>query len=298
MRSSTSSRPTPLVAWVGSTGKNRPVATAACRSSRRRLGVHLLTLEVALEQGVVLGLLDDRLDDRPRRRSASPRGADASSEASDSRSSSPVTVVAGPSGWTGRASGCASPKTRRQVATVSSKSARACSRRVTAMARGIPTAEHSRHSILVASSTPSAPETTKRAASAALSPARTSPTKSGLPGVSTRLTTTSPLAKLAATSPVDAARSSSLGRRPSTRAATRCSKSVLLPAPGGPTSTTLRICCGLLGAGASSPPDERFMTSPSTRPPLPHKGLEGANRAYAVRSRPRARAPDRTGPEA
>ena len=69
------------------------------------------------------------------------------------------------------------------------------------MARGIPVAAHSRHSIRVASSRPSAPEMTKRAASAALSPARTSPTKSGLPGVSMRLTTTSPLAKLAAARP-------------------------------------------------------------------------------------------------
>ena len=46
-------------------------------------------------------------------------------------------------------------------------------------ARGIPTAEHSRHSSETGRSMSSAPDTTKTAASAARSPARRSPTKSG-----------------------------------------------------------------------------------------------------------------------
>ena len=54
----------------------------------------------------------------------------------------------------------------------------------------MPTAAHSCHNCTVIASTPSHAETTKSAASAARRPARSSPTKSAEPGVSSRLTLT------------------------------------------------------------------------------------------------------------
>ena len=81
----------------------------------------------------------------------------------------------------GTSSGCASPNVRRQRATVSAKSARACSSLVTATARGLSIAAHSRHNSRVASSISSFAGTTNSTASAARRPARTSPTKSGVP---------------------------------------------------------------------------------------------------------------------
>ena len=54
-------------------------------------------------------------------------------------------------------------------------------------ARGMPTWLHSCHSDLVGSSTPSFAAITNSAQSAARNPARSSPTKSAYPGVSTRL---------------------------------------------------------------------------------------------------------------
>ncbi len=63
-------------------------------------------------------------------------------------------------------------------ATTASKSARAWSSLVTTTARGMLTAAHSRHNAFVGSSTPSLAATTNIAASAARSPARSSPTKS------------------------------------------------------------------------------------------------------------------------
>ena len=85
------------------------------------------------------------------------------------------------------------PKCAWQSARVAAKSASRASSWVMTTARGIPTISHSCHSARLCASAPSAAETTKRAASAALSPARTSPTKSGLPGASRRVTTTDPL---------------------------------------------------------------------------------------------------------
>ncbi len=79
------------------------------------------------------------------------------------------------------------PKARWHSSTAAVKSARAWSRWVIAMARGMPTSAHSVHSSPVAPSTPSTALTTNRAASAARRPARSSPTKSGYPGVSSRL---------------------------------------------------------------------------------------------------------------
>ena len=67
-------------------------------------------------------------------------------------------------------------------------------------------------------STPSTAETTKRAASAALSPARTSPTKSGWPGVSTKLTFTPSWTTLATASDTE---------RPSRRSTSSWSQTVV-----------------------------------------------------------------------
>ena len=89
----------------------------------------------------------------------------------------PVTLLS--AAWTGRYTGWASPNTRWQMAMVSSKSERGMSSLLTATMRGIPTAAHSCQSSAVAPSMPSAPEMTKMAASAARSPARSSPMKSG-----------------------------------------------------------------------------------------------------------------------
>ena len=71
----------------------------------------------------------------------------------------------------------------------SRRSRRRAGGRVRAMttARGMVTAAHSSQTATVAGSTPSAALTTNRAASAARSPARSSPTKSAYPGVSMRL---------------------------------------------------------------------------------------------------------------
>ena len=88
------------------------------------------------------------------------------------------------------ASGSSPPKNVSQVRVICSKSERAASRCVTTMARGMPTAAHSSHTMRVAPamvSGPSDAETTKRAASAARRPALSSPTKSAYPGVSRRL---------------------------------------------------------------------------------------------------------------
>ena len=152
--------------------------------------------EVPVEQRLVLGLLDDRLDQRvpvllddlgfgfvrlARGRLAAAIVGDAATQEVDRTDD--VTILdqrcaerPGPS-----------PNTRRQRAIDSSKSARDCSSLVTAIARGMFVVSHSRHSSRVASSISSLADTTNSTASAARSPARTSPTKSGLPGVSSRL---------------------------------------------------------------------------------------------------------------
>ena len=95
----------------------------------------------------------------------------------DSRPIRPCRSVPAPP--TGRYSGAtASPKASRHAFRAWSKSPRWWSIFVMTTARGIPTAAHSSHSILVRPSTPSVAETANRAASAARSPALRSPVKS------------------------------------------------------------------------------------------------------------------------
>ena len=124
----------------------------------------------------------------------------------------------------------------------------------------MPTSAHSRHSEVVASSTASLAAITKRAQSAARSPARTSPTKSAYPGVSTKLIlvprwTTGAMASEMERSCARSDSSKSQTVEPSwivpARAmapaeASSVSTKVVLPEPPGPTSTTLRIRSGLL----------------------------------------------------
>ena len=80
---------------------------------------------------------------------------------------------------TGRYSGAtASPKASRHASSVAWNSARWWSILVMTTARGMPTAAHSSHSILVTPSIPSVAETANSAESAARSPALRSPVKS------------------------------------------------------------------------------------------------------------------------
>ena len=124
----------------------------------------------------------------------------------------------------------------------------------------MPTSAHSRHSALVPSSTPSLAAITNSAQSAARSPARTSPTKSAYPGVSTRLIlvwrwTTGAMAREMERPCFSSASSKSQTVVPSLTVPARgmapaeassVSTKVVLPEPPGPTSTTLRIRSGLL----------------------------------------------------
>ena len=187
-RSYSSSMPIPDGAWVATIGKNRAVAIAARRS---------------------VATVSNSMSSPFRCRSSSTSSSDSSmidsisgprrSSISSSSSASGSRAVAAPSRYsatvrrsrltsrtmlpslsTGMSIGWASPNTRWQCATVWSKSARACSSLVTATARGSPITAHSRQSNRVASSMSSSlAATTNNAASAARSPARTSPTKSG-----------------------------------------------------------------------------------------------------------------------
>jgi len=65
------------------------------------------------------------------------------------------------------------------MTTVAASDVRGMSSFVTTTARGVPSAAHSSHSDTVIGSMSSAAETTNRAESAARSPARNSPVKSG-----------------------------------------------------------------------------------------------------------------------
>ncbi len=141
------------------------------------------------------------------------------------------------------------PKWAWQSSRVAAKSASRASSWVMTTARGIPTIEHSCHSARLCASAPSAAETTKRAASAALSPARTSPTKSGLPGASRRVSTTFPVSTVAARSPVVGS-VPPRGERPGTTASTTWSNSRDFPDPLGPTRTTLRMLVVVATVGA------------------------------------------------
>ena len=137
-----------------------------------------------------------------------------------------------------------SPNASTQASTMSSNEARPWSSLVIAMIRGIATWAHSRQSATVVGSISSPAGTTNTAASAARSPARSSPTKSGWPGASRRLICTS-LAGIDA-SVREAPRSgvSLSPRYPSTRARRRCSNRVVFPEPLAPTRTTLRTSSG------------------------------------------------------
>src|SRR4051794_32909675 len=148
---------------------------------------------------------------------------------------------------------------------------------LTATARGTPMAASSCQSSAGAPSMQSAAEMTKIAASAARSPARSSPTKSGTPGASMRLTVSPLLSKEAAARPTDRSRSPSCGRRPGTRVATRWSNSVDLPAPPGPTRTTLRMSSGVRVWGAGV---ESVFAAPLLTPPPCQSPVEGTRAGW------------------
>ena len=225
-----------------------------------------------------------------------------SQSCSSSRSMKPTTTPSSP--CRGRNSGRTPPppvKTRWQTASVSSKSARSLSRFVTTIARGMPTNSHSSQRRAVAASTPSAEDTTNRAASAPRRPARSSPMKSAYPGVSIRLTTVSCHAKEAIDRPMErfcriATGSLSPTVVPSTMvprrvvapaAFTRDSRSEVLPEPAGPTSATFRIRSGddALGAapGFLSVRFSAMCWTPSSvcRKPLPCSASEATRPRHA-----------------
>ena len=131
-------------------------------------------------------------------------------------------------------------------------------------ARGMPTAAHSSQSCTVVASTPLTAETTKRAASAARRPARSSPTKSGEPGVSSSVIlwpSCSTVATPRETERCWRTSTSSVSRQvvpSSTRpargsapvATSRASARVVFPDPAWPTRATLRTLPAGRGAGA------------------------------------------------
>ena len=103
------------------------------------------------------------------------------------------------SGWPPRTSWCSAPmgtwrgatavpKTALSWVSVREKEARSRSSLLTKKARAMPSSPAMRHRASVCTSTPSTPDTTNRARSAARRAARASPTKSESPGVSMMLT--------------------------------------------------------------------------------------------------------------
>ncbi len=156
------------------------------------------------------------------------------------------------------------PNESRQDCMAAARSARGVSRRFTTSARGTSSAAHSSHSASVVSSGGSAAETTNSAASAARSPARSSPTKSPNPGVSSRVTTASFhdsghadrntdrcwAASTGSLSDVVVPSSTEPGRPIAPATASRCSTRVVLPTPLCPTTATLRTSAGRV-AGAT-----------------------------------------------
>ena len=155
----------------------------------------------------------------------------------------------------------------------------------------MPTSAHSRHRAVVASSTASLAAITKSAQSAARSPARTSPTKSAYPGVSTKLIlvsrwTTGAMAREMERSWARSDSSKSQTVEPSwivpargmaPAEASSVSTKVVLPEPPGPTSTTLRIRSGLL-APRSCPAVLRPPALSAMRVPPGAKGGPGSDR--------------------
>ncbi len=169
----------------------------------------------------------------------------------------------------------------------------------------MPTAAHSSHSDRVASSTSSLAATTNNAQSAARRPARSSPTKSAYPGVSTRLTLVSAWTRGATASEMDrpcACSDSSKShtvvpsrtdpaRGTAPEAASSVSTRVVLPEPPGPTSTTLRIRSGLL-ASRSWPAALRELVFSAMSPPRSRRAprLQGLRLRGNTRDGRRARA--------
>ena len=188
------------------------------------------------------------------------------------------------------------PKWAWQSARVAAKSASRASSWVMTTARGIPTSAHSCQSARLDASAPSAAETTKRAASAALSPARTSPTKSGLPGASRRVSTTVPVSTVAARRPVVGS-VRPRAERPGTRASTTWSKSRDFPEPLGPTRTTLRRWVGPVTVGADEatllmaptflllPPRHKRSPGPGVTGRAPGRHYAGPHHAEPIRAR-------------
>ena len=151
-------------------------------------------------------------------------------------------------------------------------------------------ASHSRHNSRVASSISSLAGTTKRTASAARSPARTSPTKSGIARRVHQVHQTRSVGDRRGREGCDGV-GSPRARRPGVRAATRRSKRADFPAPAGPTSTTLRICSGDSGSRVSA--SSLAMTLPCRpRRPEHKRAFEGVRgdcaprRGGGVRIRP------------
>ena len=179
----------------------------------------------------------------------------------------------------GTSSGCASPNVRRQRATVSAKSARACSSLVTATARGLSIAAHSRHNSRVASSISSfgRHDEQDRVGGAQTGPHLAD--EVGVPGVSSRLITHAPLATEAAARECDGLGSPRTWRF-GKRAAISRSNRADFPAPAGPTRTTLRICSGDLGS-----PRHSRRRCPWAHLSVPRRpSTRGASRASVRRS--------------
>ncbi len=216
--------------------------------------LELVALEVAVHEVGVLGLLDDPLDEvgavlldrrqlggvgRPAR-----RGRRRCSRGPAGRPATALPVIWPPTS-SGAYAGCTDlPSTPCRSASAVSKEVRPSSSFVRTIARGMLTDAHSCHSAAVAESMPSPAATTNTAASAARRAARSSPTKSGCPGASRRLSTTSPIRNAASCSAELRSRSSFSPRYPATFERTRCSKRVVFPEPLDPTRTTLRMADG------------------------------------------------------
>ena len=168
----------------------------------------------------------------------------------------------------------------------------------------MPTSAHSRHSVRVASSTPSLAAITNSAQSADRSPARISPTKSAYPGVSTRLTLMPSCTSGATAREIerpwacsDSSKSHTVvpsrtepARGTAPAEASSVSTSVVLPEPPGPTTTTLRIRSGLLAsrswpAGLRELPLSAIAIPPAQRQLLfaaSHKGYPGTVRVTTL----------------
>ena len=247
---------------------------------------HGLAADPALEQRLVLGLLDEGLDELAPEVLAS--SAVGSVPSGPSSSGCTVRVPSAPRSVrvTGTSTSPDPSATRRQVASAATSSARAWSRRLSTSTAGTPARRHSASSAEVGAATPSAASavpTTNSTASAARRPARTSPRKSGQPGVSIRLILTSRWTSEATAGDTDrcwrrASASWSVTVVPAVTdpargivpvAARSSSISVVLPAAIGPTTATERTADGSSGARASPRPLRALRAeSPAVRPAM------------------------------